>query len=328
MPDLTRKQKRNILIENYTRTITLLGSEGVCKCDEITYTYDGKNLVIIDINTELIGTDYKVNPVYDVWSVKNTSKIEKIKTLDLSSIKYIITTFTGCSLEVVIGNNIKTLPKECFTDCVRLRTVIFPNVINIGDSCFAGCARLEKVEFPRAVKVGAYCFLNSALKDISLGNVSLVSYTPIIHNLPHLSKLVFKSVRNLSEGTVNLYCADYLDLGYFYDSIYNFDFDPIENMKDMYHLTEEQIAFQTKFFKIMVENKLLTGDYLKYYIDRNCYCRNYNLKYLFSNAVMLKELHYKLPDSYKKLGTLVEEYYYKLFVSYVPETCKVIYDNG
>lgn len=74
MRELTRKQKREILINNYIRVLTLMGEKATCTCDDIEYKYDGKNLIIVNIDIKR-KKNIVIDPIYDIWDVKNTSKI-------------------------------------------------------------------------------------------------------------------------------------------------------------------------------------------------------------------------------------------------------------
>ena len=62
--------------------------------------------------------------------------------------------FSGSNIESVkIGNNIKSIGKNAFVDCVKLKSVeITDNVQSIGEMAFTGCSVLESVKITSTLK--------------------------------------------------------------------------------------------------------------------------------------------------------------------------------
>lgn len=322
MKELTRKQKREILINNYVRALTLMGEKAICACDNIQYKYDGKNLIIVDIDVK--NKDIVIDPIYDVWDVKNSNKIHKIESLDLGSIRRINTNFQGGNLKYFKAKNVKTLPNNCFNCCTKLICIDTPNIQNIGDECFFNCKSLNILNMPRLVTLGRNCINCTGIQELVLGNVSFSAYSQSIYNNEYLKTVIFKSVKNISYDIAIKY-AQYLDIGYFYDSIYYFDFDDKCSLIDFYNVDITQLEQDKKLCYTLLEHNLLTGEILKYYTSNEAVCRNHTFKDFLSGGIYLKEFHFKLSQKYLDLG--LDKYYINLFQSYVNDTCKVILDR-
>lgn len=323
MKELTRKQKREILINNYVRALTLIGEKATCICDNVEYKYDGKNLIIINIDIKG-KKNLVIDPIYDIWDVKNASKIQKIESLDLGSIRRINTNFQGGNLEHFIAKNVRTLPNHCFNCCTKLTFIDTPNIQNIGDECFFNCKSLSKINMPRVVTLGRNCINSTGIKELVLGNLSFSAYSQAIKNNEYLKTVTFQSVKNVSYD-LDMKHVKYLDIGYFYDSIYYFDFDNKHSLIDYYKVSILQLEHEKQLCYNLLEHNLLTGQILKYYTSHEAVCRNHTLRDFLSSCICLKEFHFKLPQGYIDLG--LDEYYTSLFQSYVNDTCKVILDR-
>lgn len=177
---------------------------------------------------------------------------------------------------------------------------------------------------PRVVRLGRNCINSTGIEELVLGNLSFNAYSQAIKNNEYLKTVTFQSVKNVLYD-LDMKHVKYLDIGYFYDSIYYFDFDDKQNLKDYYDLSDIELYHEKQLCYNLLKHNLLTGQILKYYTSHEAVCRNYTLKDFLSSCIYLKEFHFKLSQEYIDLG--LAEYYINLFQSYVNDTCKVILDR-
>lgn len=321
MVELNRKQKREILIENYVRALFLLGEDATCQYGNIQYKYVGKDLIIVNIDVK--DKNIVIDPIYDVWDVKNNKKIDKIESIDLGSIRKINGTFRGGNLRYFKAKNVRSLPDYCFNCCTKLELIDTPNVQNIGEECFFNCKSLKIIKMPRLVHLGRSAINNTGIKELVLGDVSFNYFSEPIQNNNKLKRVVFKSVKNIPYD-IYIKSIEYLDIGYFYESVYYFDFDYKDNLMDNYKLSADDLEYNKKIFNFLLEHNLFVKPPLKYYTSYEAVCRN-DILLDFMTCNSLKEFHFKLPNDYINLG--LSEYYINLFMSYLPEQCKVILDK-
>lgn len=319
---LSKKKKRELLIGNYIRAITL-NPNAVCVCDGIQYTYDGKNLIIVDMSEEVLESgDLVIDSAYDILLISNNlSKF--IKKLDLNNIKRIEGSFGHSNLEWISGKYVTSLPEGCFFYCKNLQTVYFPNVKRVGGGAFHKCESLKHLEIPNLSYMGRDSITYTNLMELTLGDCNFKESSEISNN-NNLKKIVFKSVKNLCSDSFWTPSVEYLDLGYFYDSASNYIFNPSESFivkSSLSHASEI-----TSIVKALIKKGLLTGRIPskqgRYILPSN------ELYGLFFDFKSLKELHFKLPQAYKDLN--LENYYIKKFEKVFWDNyknCKVILDN-
>lgn len=322
---LSRERKREILIENYIRTMNL-NPNGVCEYEGVYYTYDNENLVIVDVSPELLKSgSLSINSAYDTLIVSDNIK-KYVKNIDLKHIKNIVGDF-NCShsiLESVKGEYIESLSNYTFSGCKKLNSVYFPNLRVIGDCTFEYCKALKSLDCPKLSYMGCQSFSYTGLKELNLGDVEFNSLYSINEN--KLKKLIFKSVKNMQPECMYEYDLKYLDLGYFYDNACYYDFNPSLDGKTV---NMNEVLETTNIVKCLIKNNLLAGEIPfnhigPYIIPKN----NDGLHFLSMDFASLKELHFKLPKAYKDLH--LESYYIKMFekgLSGNEKPYKVILDN-
>lgn len=317
---LSRERKRELLIENYIRAITL-NPNAVCECEGIQYIYDGKNLIIVDISKEVLDSENLViDSVYDSLIV--SKNFNYIKNLDLNHVKNIEGNFSYGSLESIIGKYIKILPDECFHGCNNLQKVYFPNLEEIGNNVFCGCNSLKYANFPKLSNIGLNSFAYTGLKELVLGDCNFNEYE--VHNNAMLRKITLKSTRDMGCESFGPNYVEYLDLGYYYDIANNYCFNP--SLTSLVRESISDVDKITSVVHILIKNNLLIGQ-LPLTISSYITYSNSLYKY-FYNFNNLKELHFKLSKPYKDLH--LEEYYIKRFekILYKNNKCsKVILDN-
>lgn len=321
---LSRERKRELLIENYIRTITL-NIKAVC--DGIEYTYDGTNLIIVDMSDELLTSgNLVIDSAYDTLCIFKGLLIYT-KNLNLGHIKNIIGSFGEGILESVAGKYIEELPEYCFLCCKTLQKASFPNLKRIGMGCFYKCYSLKYIELPKLSYIHRDAIAYTEIQELSLGDCNFDGSNGI-HDNPNLKRLTFKSVKNMRSGHVGVMEVEYLDLGYFYDNVYNYNFNPL-HINLLRESNKNKVYEVTHIVNILIQNNLLTGtEYIgNIETDTDIIC-SFELRNIFFSFRKLKELHFKLPKSYKRLH--LEDYYIKLFEEALSANSilgKVILDN-
>lgn len=73
-------------------------------------------------------------------------------------------------VSAVLSNSITSLPRQCFDECKRLKTIVLPNNLKeIGSYCFADCDSLKTITLPETiVSLGYNCFSSSGLTSIEI----------------------------------------------------------------------------------------------------------------------------------------------------------------
>jgi len=124
------------------------------------------------------------NPLYyahHLYSDENTEITELIIPDDITSIPNYV--FSGCSglTSVTIPNSVTSIGYQAFYGCSGLTSVTIPNsVTSIGSFAFEGCSGLTSVTIPNSVtNIGSYAFRYcSGLTSVTIGNsvTSIGSY--------------------------------------------------------------------------------------------------------------------------------------------------------
>lgn len=320
---LSREKKREFLIENYIRAITL-NPNIVCEYEGVYYSYDGKNLIIEDISkSRLDSPKLVIDSVYDVLVVSQNIS-DFAKNLDLNHIKEIKGNFdVRSSLRSISGKYIKSLSDCCFNYCKHLQTVDFPNLSIIGDDTFYDCETLKYLSLPKLSRMGVNSIAYTDLRELCLGSCDFTQEDEI-HSNNKLKKVTFYSVKNLSCRSFRCSSLEYLDLGYFWDNVSYYCFHPRD--KDLINISQKDINTITSIVSLLSENKLLVGK-LPHNRSNNIILSN-ELRWFFKNLPNLKELHFKLPIAYKNLQ--LEDYYIGLFKKLLDENyvdCYLVLDN-
>ena len=140
-------------------SVTTIGSYAFYACDSLTFAIIGKSVTTI-------GED----AFYDCYLLHtlhyNATALQEPMSRDRC--------FGGLSItNLVIGDNVQTLPNGVFCNQIGLTTVSIPNsVTSIGDSAFSGCTNLSNVTIPSSViSIGRNAFYNCS----NLSNVTIPS---------------------------------------------------------------------------------------------------------------------------------------------------------
>jgi len=127
------------------------------------------------------------------------------------------TSITG----IKIGENIKVLGKQAFSECKNLKSAIWNCKCNaIPDYCFYRCTKLKHFDFSAIKKVGQYAFRESGLQEVCLPK-----------NIEILECGTFSRCNGLRSVTWNCKC-DVIPADCFYEctNLKQFDFSGIEKI--------------------------------------------------------------------------------------------------
>ncbi len=89
--------------------------------------------------------------------------------------------YYGTLLEVILGENTKTIGYNAFGGCSALRNVkLNANLETIGEMAFNLCSSLEKIEFNKSLKaINTGAFVMSGLKELNIpSNVEMIGEKP------------------------------------------------------------------------------------------------------------------------------------------------------
>ena len=118
---------------------------------------------------------------------------------------------------VKLGSSIESLPKECFIRCTSLSEITIPNsVTSIGKLCFSTCTSLSEITIPNSVtSIGESCFAGcTSLSEITIPNsvtsigehcfsgCTNLSEIIIPNSVTSIGKEFFNSCTNLSEISI------------------------------------------------------------------------------------------------------------------------------
>ena len=130
--------------------------------------------------------------------------------------------FGGQVTKYVLGENIKSIGKYAFYNCVKLTSVTIPNsVTSIGESAFYGCSSLTSVAIGNNVTdIGKYAFPNTAKILVNKGTKSLIALWNsgiTAYNIATEEQIPLSSISLVSstQVSVTVTIADYYD-GYTY----------------------------------------------------------------------------------------------------------------
>lgn len=166
---------------------------------------DGSNITIdwgdstIDDYSESIEHEYDEEGEYTI-TITGVSEIHNSLLYGIRNV-----------VEVIIPNNITSLPKTVFRDCINLEKVVLPNGISsIGDQFCRGCGNLVEINLPDGLEdIGIYflygCGLDEVIFPYGVSTIktralqsSNVSNVVIPKSVTSIGNYAFQGCQNLS----------------------------------------------------------------------------------------------------------------------------------
>ncbi|EMD48774.1 leucine rich repeatcontaining protein BspA family protein [Entamoeba histolytica KU27] len=163
----------------------VLQKNGICCDGEIHYIREDKNYFnsLIPLGVNIIEQSVFLNDC--ITSVSIPSSVHMLSEHSFDSCRHL--------KEVILPNNLTSLPTCCFNKCFALEKINLENLISIGRNCFNCCKQLKEIHLDSATDLKHGCFDRC-------DQLSKVILNSCIERFP---KECFSGSRGLKEITMN-----------------------------------------------------------------------------------------------------------------------------